>query len=47
VGGSSQRDVKSRVEFIEGHPAVREVLTKGRGSRGDDGQPEGGAGISY
>jgi hypothetical protein len=31
VRGSRQRGIKSRVEFIECQPALREVLTQGRG----------------
>ena len=31
--GGSQRGIESRVEFIERQPALREVLTQGRGSR--------------
>jgi hypothetical protein len=32
VRGSGQGGIKSRVEFIECQPALREVLTQGRGS---------------
>lgn len=31
--GSSQRCINSRLEFAEGQPALREVLTQGRGRR--------------
>ena len=31
--GGSQRGIESHVEFIECQPALREVLTQGRGSR--------------
>jgi hypothetical protein len=33
VGGGSQRGFKSRAQFIECQPALREVLAQGRGSR--------------
>ena len=34
VRGGGQRGVKPRAQFVEGQPALREVLTQGRGGGG-------------